>query len=75
MEPKLPEVAAGVETIWVVVAAIFVLFMQPGFMLLEREPELDAPLVAVSSTRVQRARSADALNPFLDRYLGRVPRK
>jgi hypothetical protein len=44
-------------------------------VLLEREPGLDAPLVAVSSTRFQRARFADALNPFVDRYLGRVPRK
>jgi hypothetical protein len=44
-------------------------------VLLERERGLDAPLVAVSSTRVQRARFPDTLNAFVDRYLGRVPRK
>jgi hypothetical protein len=44
-------------------------------VLLKRAPRLDAPLVAVSSTRVQRASSADALQGFVDRYLGRVPRK
>jgi ammonium transporter, Amt family len=35
LETTLPDVAAGVDTVWVVVAAIFVLLMQPGFMLLE----------------------------------------
>jgi Amt family ammonium transporter len=35
LETTLPDVAAGVDTVWVVVAAILVLFMQPGFMLLE----------------------------------------
>jgi hypothetical protein len=44
-------------------------------VLLERDRRLDAPLVAVSSTRFQRARSAEALNAFVDRYLGRIPRK
>jgi hypothetical protein len=44
-------------------------------VLLERERGLDTPLVAVSSTRVQRARFPDTLSAFVDRYLGRVPRK
>jgi hypothetical protein len=44
-------------------------------VLLDRNRRLDAPLVAVSSTKFERARSAEALNPFVDRYLGRVPRK
>jgi hypothetical protein len=44
-------------------------------VLLKRDRGLDSPLVAVSSTHFQRARSAEALNPFVDRYLGRPPRK
>jgi len=40
-------------------------------VLLERDRRLDAPLAAVSSTHVQRARTPDALNAFVDRYLGR----
>ena len=35
MEPTLKDAVEGIETTWVVVAAVFVLFMQPGFMLLE----------------------------------------
>jgi Amt family ammonium transporter len=33
--PTLPDVATGVETTWVVVAAVFVMFMQAGFLFLE----------------------------------------
>jgi ammonium transporter, Amt family len=33
--PKLPDVAVGVETTWVVVAACFVMLMQAGFLFLE----------------------------------------
>jgi Amt family ammonium transporter len=35
LEPKLPDVAIGLETTWVMVAAILVMFMQAGFMFLE----------------------------------------
>ncbi len=35
MEPQLPDVAVGVETTWVIVAAVFVMFMQAGFLFLE----------------------------------------
>jgi ammonium transporter, Amt family len=35
VEPKLPDVAVGVETTWVVVAACFVMLMQAGFLFLE----------------------------------------
>jgi hypothetical protein len=44
-------------------------------VLLKREPRLDAPLAAVSSTRVLRAGSPDGLREFVDRYLGTTPRK
>src|SRR5436190_23742958 len=33
--PKLTDALQAVDTVWVIVAAVFVLFMQPGFMLLE----------------------------------------
>ena len=33
--PTLPEVASGVNTTWVIVAAVLVMFMQAGFALLE----------------------------------------
>ena len=35
MAPKLTDVAAGVDTTWVVVAAVFVMLMQAGFLLVE----------------------------------------
>ena len=35
MEPTLTDAVAGIETMWVVVAAVLVLFMQAGFLLLE----------------------------------------
>jgi ammonium transporter, Amt family len=35
LEPSLTDVSVAVETTWVVVAAVFVLFMQAGFLLLE----------------------------------------
>jgi ammonium transporter, Amt family len=35
LEPTLTDVSVAVETTWVVVAAVFVLFMQAGFLLLE----------------------------------------
>jgi ammonium transporter, Amt family len=35
LAPKLPDVTVAVETLWVVVAAILVMFMQVGFMFLE----------------------------------------
>ena len=35
MDPTLPDVAVGVETTWVVVAAVLVMFMQAGFLFLE----------------------------------------
>jgi hypothetical protein len=44
-------------------------------VLLERDRRAGAPLVAVSATNFQRASSADALNPFVDRYLGRISPK
>lgn len=34
-EPTLGEVAAALDTVWVVIAAILVMFMQPGFALVE----------------------------------------
>src|SRR4051794_41805306 len=33
--PTLPEVASGVNTTWVIVAGVLVMFMQAGFALLE----------------------------------------
>ena len=33
--PNLTDALQAVDTVWVIVAAVFVLFMQPGFMLLE----------------------------------------
>src|SRR3954452_12736651 len=33
--PSLPDVASGVDTTWVMVAGILVMFMQAGFLLLE----------------------------------------
>jgi hypothetical protein len=44
-------------------------------VLLKRDRRIDAPLIAVSSTRFERAQTADALNAFVDRHLGRIPRK
>jgi Amt family ammonium transporter len=35
LEPTLKDAIVGVETVWVIVAAILVLFMQAGFLLLE----------------------------------------
>jgi ammonium transporter, Amt family len=35
LEPTITDVSVAVETTWVVVAAVFVLFMQAGFLLLE----------------------------------------
>ncbi|MEA2375141.1 MAG: ammonium transporter, Amt family [Thermoleophilaceae bacterium] len=35
MKPTLTDAYAAIDTVWVVVAAVFVLFMQAGFMLLE----------------------------------------
>ena len=35
MEPSLKDAIPAIETTWVVVAAVFVLFMQAGFLLLE----------------------------------------
>jgi ammonium transporter, Amt family len=35
VEPTLTDAVGGIETMWVVVAAVFVLFMQAGFLLLE----------------------------------------
>jgi ammonium transporter, Amt family len=35
LAPKLPDVTVAVETLWVVVAAVLVMFMQVGFMFLE----------------------------------------
>jgi Amt family ammonium transporter len=35
LEPTLPDVAVGVETTWVIVAAVLVMFMQAGFLFLE----------------------------------------
>ena len=35
MQPTLKDVIPAVETTWVIVAAVFVMFMQAGFLLLE----------------------------------------
>ena len=35
MNPSVSDVARAVDTLWVVVAAVLVMFMQPGFLLLE----------------------------------------
>jgi Amt family ammonium transporter len=35
VQPRITDVASAVDTLWVVVAAVLVMFMQPGFLLLE----------------------------------------
>jgi Amt family ammonium transporter len=35
VQPSVPDIASAVDTLWVLVAAVLVMFMQPGFLLLE----------------------------------------
>jgi Amt family ammonium transporter len=35
VKPSVPDIASAVDTVWVLVAAVLVMFMQPGFLLLE----------------------------------------